>query len=71
MRRINVKAVTLSTVPADAYVEDGFWFNADGTEIGEVIWGSFATIQVVENDACAGVHGQQYISPDHAGLGNW
>ena len=44
---------------------------ADGIEIGEVIWGAFAIIQQVENDHCAGIHGFQFNSPDHSGLGNW
>lgn len=57
--------------PADAYAEGGVWYNADGTEIGPVIWGAFATIQTVENDPCAGIHGLQYSSPDHNGLSNW
>jgi hypothetical protein len=47
------------------------WYNADGTEIGPVIWGSFVIIQQVENDPCAGIHGLQYLSPDHAGFGGW
>lgn len=47
------------------------WFSAEGTEIGPVIWGSFAIIQQVENDPCAGIHGLQWISPDRAGLGGW
>jgi len=63
--------VKIVAAPADAYVESGFWMNADGTEIGEVIWGAFAIIQEVSNDPCAGEHGLQYNSPDHSGLGNW
>jgi hypothetical protein len=63
--------VKIVAAPADAYTEDGFWYNADGVEIGEVIWGAFAVIQQVENDACAGIEGVQYLSPDHPGLGNW
>ena len=47
------------------------WYAFDGTEIGPVIWGAFAIIQEVENDPCAGIHGIQYVSPDHAGLGGW
>jgi hypothetical protein len=47
------------------------WYAADGTEIGPVIWGAFAIIQQVENDPCAGIHGLQYASPDHPGLGGW
>jgi hypothetical protein len=57
--------------PSDATLTDGVWYNADGTEIGPVIWGSFAQIQIVENDPCAGLEGIQYNSPDHSGLGNW
>ena len=63
--------VKIVAAPADAYAEYGIWYNANGTEIGPVIWGSFAIIQQVENDPCTGLHGKQYVSPDHAGLGNW
>ena len=63
--------VKIIAAPADATANDGIWYNADGTEIGPVIWGAFAIIQEVENDACAGVHGLQFNSPDHPGLGNW
>jgi hypothetical protein len=57
--------------PADAELVDGIWFDADGTEIGPEIWGSFATIQVVSNDLCYGEHGIQYHSPVGPGLGKW
>ena len=63
--------VKIVAVPTDAYVDEGIWYTADGIEIGEVIWGAFAIIQQVENDACTGLHGQQYLSPTRAGLGNW
>lgn len=63
--------VKIVAVPADATISGGIWYAADGTEIGVSIWGSFAIIQQVENDPCAGIHGMQYVSPDHAGLGNW
>jgi hypothetical protein len=55
--------------PADAHVEDDVWYEADGTEIGPVIWSAFATIQEVENDPCEGLHGLQYRSPASPGLG--
>jgi hypothetical protein len=55
--------------PADAYVVDDSWYEADGTEIGPVIWGAFATIEEVENDPCAGLHGLQYRSPASPGFG--
>ena len=63
--------VKIVAAPADAYADGGIWYNADGTEIGPVIWGDFAIIQQVENDPCAGINGLQYNSPDHSGLGGW
>jgi hypothetical protein len=58
-------------VPETATLEDGYWYNEDGTEIGQAIWGQFAIIQYVYNDPCAGYHGVQYVSPDHPGFGGW
>jgi len=63
--------VKIVAAPEDAYPDEGIWYQADGTEIGPVIWGAFAIIQEVENDPCGGTHGLQYVSPDRAGLGNW
>lgn len=63
--------VKIVAAPTDAVSEEGYWYTADGTEIGPVIWGSFAIIQEVWNDPCEGVHGAQYISPTRPGLGNW
>lgn len=63
--------VKIIAVPADAANVGGIWYAADGTEIGPDIWGAFAEIQWVENDPCAGIHGVQYVSPDHAGFGGW
>lgn len=64
--------VKIVAVPADATKsEENIWYSASGVEIGPVIWGSFAIIEEVENDPCAGIHGMQYSSPDHPGLGNW
>jgi hypothetical protein len=63
--------VKIIAAPADATLVGGIWYAADGTEIGPVIWGSFAIIQQVENDPCAGIEGVQYLSPDHAGFGGW
>ena len=57
--------------PATATLTDGIWYNADGVEIGPVIWGQFAIIQYIINDPCDGVEGVYYKSPDHPGLGNW
>ena len=63
--------VKIIAAPFGASVVDGYWFTADGVEIGPVIWGEFAIIQQVENDSCAGIHGLQYSSPDHSGFGGW
>lgn len=58
-------------VPADADKVAGVWYAADGSEIGPVIWGAFATIQEVSNDPCVGDNGLAYLSADHAGFGGW
>ena len=63
--------VKIVAAPADAYVDGGIWYNADGTEIGPVIWGAFAIIQEVYNDQCTGEHGIYYLSPVGPGLGKW
>lgn len=63
--------VKIVAAPADAEVVDGYWYTADGTEIGPVIWGSFAVIQRVYNDPCEGAHGIEYLSPAGPGLGKW
>jgi len=63
--------VKIVAAPNDAYSSAGVWYTADGTEIGSVIWGSFATIQQVENDPCAGLHGIQYLSPAGPGFGQY
>ena len=63
--------VKIVAPPADAYLEDGIWYSADGTEIGGAIWDDFAIIQEVSNDTCAGEHGLQVKSDLRSGLGNW
>ncbi|MCL6101407.1 MAG: hypothetical protein M1292_02795 [Bacteroidetes bacterium] len=63
--------VKIVAVPLNAVVKDGIFYNADGTEIGQSIWGNFAIIEDIVNDPCANVKGVQYKSPDHSGLGNW
>ena len=63
--------VKIIAAPVDAYAEGGFWYTADGIEIGPVIWGAFAIIEEVENDPCAGLHGAQYISPYDTGFGEY
>lgn len=63
--------VKIVAAPADAELDDGIWYAADGTEIGPAIWGQFAIIQQVENDPCNEIHGLQTLSPDRPGLGNW
>ena len=63
--------VKIVAVPSDATSDGVTWLDADGTEIGPVIWGAFAVVQEVSNDACAGLHGVQYKSPAGPGLGQY
>lgn len=63
--------VKIIAVPEGAELEGDIWYTADGTEIGPVIWGSFAIIQQVYNDPCAGNHGIEYLSPSGPGFGKW
>jgi len=63
--------VKIVAAPADATLTNGVWYAVDGTEIGPVIWGAFATIQSVYNDSCGGYHGIEYLSPAGPGLGKW
>ncbi|OGU55962.1 MAG: hypothetical protein A2V66_12590 [Ignavibacteria bacterium RBG_13_36_8] len=57
--------------PADAYLENGYWYTSDGEEIGPTIWGEFAIIQEISNDPCTGDHGASYISPVGPGFGKY
>ena len=50
----------------EAYKEDDVWYTDDGEEIGPVIWGAYAKVQVVESG-----EGATYISPAGPGLGKW
>jgi len=63
--------VKIVAAPEDAASVDGYWYAADGTQIGPVIWGSFAIIQQVNNDPCAGSHGIEYLSPVGPGFGKF
>jgi len=63
--------VKIVAVPEDAEKDGEFWYTADGTQIGTVIWGSFAEIQSVYNDPYGGFHGIEYLSPAGPGLGKW
>lgn len=63
--------VKIVAAPADATQVGGIWYSASGVVIGPVIWGAFAIIEDITNDPCAGLHGKQYISLDHAGFGGW
>ena len=55
--------------PSDAYSSGDYWYEADGTEIGTVIWGQFATIFDVYNDPYGGSHGVSYDTPAPTGFG--
>lgn len=62
--------VKIIAAPESATLKDGIWYNSEGEEIGPVLWGSFARVQSVYNDECAGEHGVEYLSPTGPGLGN-
>ena len=59
--------------PVDAYKEGGYWYTDDTkeTEIGQVVWGSFARIQQISNDPCQGEQGILYKSPVGPGFGKY
>ena len=67
--------VKIVAAPADAIKISGengkYWFAADGTEIGPVIWGDFAIIQQIYNDSGTGEHGVEYLSPAGPGFGKF
>lgn len=58
--------VKIVAVPEDAYLCKEIWYTADETEIGPVIWGSFAIIQQVGSG-----EGVIYVSPSGPGFGKW
>jgi hypothetical protein len=57
--------------PADAYLDSGYWYTADGMEIGPEIWGQFAITQDIYNEPGSGTEGPTYISPAGPGFGKW
>lgn len=63
--------VKIVAAPADATAIDGIWYDVNGEEIGPVIWGEFAIVQEISNDACAGEHGLLYKSPVGPGFGKF
>ncbi len=68
--------VKIVAAPETAYTADNeedllFWYTEGGTEIGPVIWGSFAVVQEVINDPSDGSHGKQYGSPNGPGFGKY
>ncbi|MHA1975068.1 MAG: hypothetical protein ACTSW1_18930 [Candidatus Hodarchaeales archaeon] len=48
----------------DVKLIDGVWYTVNGSEIGPVIWGSFAIIQEVESGV-----GATYVSSTNAEFG--
>jgi len=63
--------VKIVAAPSDATLTDGYWYTAEGDEIGPVIWGAFAIIQQVSNDPSIGEHGILYKSPAGPGFGKY
>ncbi len=63
--------VKIVAAPEGATNSGGYWYAADGTEIGPVIWGQFAVIEEVSNDPSNGAHGILYKSPSGPGFGHF
>jgi hypothetical protein len=61
--------VKIVAAPVDAVLFDDTWYTDTGEEIGLVIWDQFIIIEEIDNDSCAGFHGQRYVSPHNAGFG--
>jgi hypothetical protein len=61
-----VSFTKIVAAPSDAQLINDIWYTSNGIEIGPAIWGSFATVQVVESG-----QGAIYISPAGPGLGKW
>jgi len=57
-------------VPEDAELDDGYWYTADGNEIGSSIWNQFAVVQDKVTDSCYPDGNSQYKG-SRPGLGNW
>ncbi|MFC1720739.1 hypothetical protein ACFL0K_00585 [Patescibacteria group bacterium] len=63
--------VKIIAVTSEDTQSGGNWYRPDGTLIGPVIWGSFATVQEVSNDPSNGQKGVLYKAPaGGTGLGN-
>jgi hypothetical protein len=60
----------IAAAPADANLDEGIWYLADGTELGPVIWGEFAIVEEIYNDKGSGDHGVFYKSPAGPGFGH-
>ena len=58
--------IKIVAVPEDAYLSAGYWYTADGTEIGPTIWGEFAIVQEE-----VGGEGAVYVSPAGPGYGQY
>ncbi|MCF7836081.1 MAG: hypothetical protein K9M15_03085 [Candidatus Marinimicrobia bacterium] len=63
--------VKIVAAPEDGYTYNGNWYQADGTLIGPVIWGSFAIIEEIYNNTCTGEHGVNFKSPVGPGFGKF
>ncbi len=61
--------VKIVAAPTGAYKDGGIWYTAEDTEIGPVIWGSYAVLQRVYNDQGTGEHGIELLSPASPGFG--
>lgn len=61
--------IKIITPPSDAVKVDGYWYTADGIEIGPDRFGNFAAVQMISNDPVYGENGILYRSPNGPGFG--
>ena len=52
--------IKIVAVTSNDELVGGYWYDEDGNEIGETIWGSFAIVMDVYNDKGTGDHGVLY-----------
>ena len=58
-------------LPENLTLVDGYWYDANGNEIGENFYDYWAIIQIGYNNPCGeGVEIEKYLSPFRAGFGN-
>jgi len=60
--------VKIVAAPKEALLSDEVWYYPPGTEMGPVIWRSFAVVLEDYNDPCGGMEGADFLSPAGPGF---